>query len=1416
MNGLPEGFVIDQPAVAPPEGFVIDQGGASSMGGRPPQVDAYQPGKAWNEQPFSYRTQWEQKAEDELSGKGSGLFGIAEAVYGRKQQHTAADVQARAEEMAKASGYAPSFGDWERKKAPDRRTIMNAGNPGMMIESRGVWEPKTFAQDGEELIDLKRPKMGAVEAGAKGAVDIAMMTPGVKSIASTLATPETNPYREGFGQTKTAADLGRDWDAEAKRALEDQPLAFMGGQAVSLLAGGQGALYEKGVQVAPRLIAPSIAAKAGPAAKFIGRVAAHSGVGALDYAVYEGIAGANNDARLKGGTSADVTLGDRAGKFGEAMTNPLSYAFGPATLAVSRLGNGLVNSGKNSVRASIEAGGPRLRGGDMTPRRVQEAQRAPHKSMGEAYTAGLERVLADNPNPQLLTALENTPFLKKMVTLRQDGSPLPEGMTQDYVDAIKHALKRGLNPDQIEAVMKAYHYGGYGSVDEALGLLSNSSKVKGLNVALSNIPGDAQEAWRDFFQAYREGSPEVVQRLLSRATGVDANDYAGFVKDLERKKVSKASPLYEASAGRTVAPETWDNQILPAILKFDGAPTTIREAAGEVASGQHPGSLEAARELHKLANQIEAINKQATDAGFAGGLLPTGDIAQLSQQVGRAVERPEQVSTRALIELDKFLGRRAKSISKDRPDLAGKYSNTSAELRGTGRTSGLDPETKYNEGRAVSRSYKTAIEAAEAGSKAFANGKTLRTLVDDIKLQIDGEMDELGKASLLMGWMRSAEDAIESSGGSAQVVNRLYGTANQRKKMLAMIPEPKTSDQTKRVQALTGQPKRKLDGKPAPVKSIFDRQRAVLNAEKGMTGGSPSAPKLASIFGESEVTRFVDGVLDLVGNPVNTAKSAARSVVHTFAKPPIYKEGVNRELGNIMTTTGKQGIEKRLADIRKVQGMNAPRGGRAPNALAPRGPVRGAGWTGQRPHGFKDEMPRGTERFEDSRLKPDQNKRVEMGRNGYSNAEIGEEFGMSENAVSVEFTNIRRDLGVDIPHGRTGREPSTSIDILRLAEKGVGPKVIGERLGIDPTQARVTLNRARKALRDAGQDLPDWLKPQSGRPSGAGILEGAKGDLASGAVGSAYGYTQGDTPEEKNANAVMGMMSGIALKQGGQRLLRGSQAGSKVRGAGFIGNTPKRGAKRLGRGLDDLTNEPGPAKPARPDDLPRRTVEPPAQGRPDPTLSRERTSKDDKAFYDSLSAPERDHARAVGPIGKMGKEPPPPGFVVTASLLTALGGAGGVSAYLGSRPVEPNFAQNRSKVMSELAKAPDSATWQNRARQFDAFVKSDTARQTDLEGVDKRLLNARRKAVREASDAFATAGDRAELTAAIDRVEALDYAIDVSLGNAEPFDEAPPMARPPSLKPVPNALAGPPPMTRNSQGQFVRPMTNRERQEAAR
>ena len=55
---------------------------------------------------------------------------------------------------------------------------------------------------------------------------------------------------------------------------------------------------------------------------------------------------------------------------------------------------------------------------------------------------------------------------------------------------------------------------------------------------------------------------------------------------------------------------------------------------------------------------------------------------------------------------------------------------------------------------------------------------------------------------------------------------------------------------------------------------------------------------------------------------------------------------------------------------------------------------------------------------------------------------------------------------------------------------------------------------------------------------GAGMLAGARGDLASGAAGGAIGSRQGDTPEERRANAAMGFASGIAAKRGAQGLLR--------------------------------------------------------------------------------------------------------------------------------------------------------------------------------------------------------------------------------------------------------------------------------------
>jgi hypothetical protein len=1392
------------------------------------QIPEYQPGKAWNQQPFEFRSMYEQKAEEELAGQfeKQAPFDLAGALYGRPSVNaarapiTADAVSKRAEEMARENNFKPGFGGGAAldENKVTGSTIMKAGNPGIMFGSQGVWEPKTFAQSGDELFDVSKPKMGMGEAVAKGAVDLSLAVPGVKSMTAAAG-------RALGDEEANAAELGQDWDAEAAKALKDRPMSFRGGQYGAAIIGSPlKSVYEGTANALPRLVAPSIRAASGPAAKLGGRVAAHSVAGATDWALLSAMTEPQNRAREEGGRSADVTMGDRLGEFGNQMNpmkNPINYAFGPANLAASRIGHAAVNTPRASIEASRAAGGPRIAIGQATPKAVQARQALEPKgipSFGEMRDSYARSLREDGANPLVLKALENTPILKKFVTEGDNGVALPEGMSQDRFDAIKHVLKRGLDPDQIEQYVNLYNYSKAGSVEEALGLLSNSSKIDALNVALANIPGDAQAAWRDFFEVFKEGSPEVIQRYLRQATGIDANDYAGYVKGLREKRFSEPAPLYEAAAGKQIAPETWENQILPALLRYDGAPKTIREAAGETASLGKPGSAEAAQELYRFADELDAIRKQAAESGFAGGLLPSGSLSELSQSAGSQIATPRQLSSRALIELDKFLGGKAQTLGRTEPQLAGSVRNTQNEIRGTGRTTGLDPETGANLGRDVSQKYKVAEEATQFGYDSFKNGKTLRSLVDDFRLTNKEEIDSLAQASILMGWVRAAEDQIESSGNASQVITRLYGSANQRKKLLEMLPKAADDATPAEKSAITRQTKAMMGGKvagsDAPLPSIFERQRNVMKAEKRMTGGSPTTPKGTSVLGESELSGLIDGVINTVLNPKRAVQEGARKAIHTVWKPTIMKEGVNRELGNILTTTGAKDIKKTLAEIRQVRDASKPSPKRAGNALAigagkpakpkattappdagpkpgsgkltpeeiamllgkdePKGPVRGAGFTGGkapkpprdaqaraaaevkrwdqggsgsfgqktaaerargesnevrlleirkrqiqhdaretkkavvgweisaqsrleiqeinarlkelsqskpkgpvrgagfsgskppkiksdiplgtppnvidmqglrqkkfaervmnaispegmaagraarqakktaqlksakekgyfqisvgerlkdkdgkmwsvddyyfdgtvpnpdynfgyilkangetyrvpafvldqggkgyglqllrgpggdmptrdafkprprtnppenagvlspegqkewdelfreydspkgpvrgagftlpeksgRPIGFHDELPRGTKRFHSDKLTASQNKSVEMARNGYSNAEIAEEMEITANAVSVHLRNARL-RGVDYPASKTGKQPTTRTDILRAAESGAKATAIAERLGISPVQVRVTLSRARKAVKDAGRELPEWLKPQT-------------------------------------------------------------------------------------------------------------------------------------------------------------------------------------------------------------------------------------------------------------------------------------------------------------------------------------------------
>ena len=115
------------------------------------------------------------------------------------------------------------------------------------------------------------------------------------------------------------------------------------------------------------------------------------------------------------------------------------------------------------------------------------------------------------------------------------------------------------------------------------------------------------------------------------------------------------------------------------------------------------------------------------------------------------------------------------------------------------------------------------------------------------------------------------------------------------------------------------------------------------------------------------------------------------------------------------------------------------------------------------------------EPFYDERLSPQQNKAVEMLRNGFERWEIADEMDIDRKHLDVLFYNARQ-AGVDVPKAKgaaRGRKPRVSIE--RLAElreqltaagfKNNGMlRTIAERVGLSETCVKVRLWRYDKGI----------------------------------------------------------------------------------------------------------------------------------------------------------------------------------------------------------------------------------------------------------------------------------------------------------------------------------------------------------------
>ena len=152
----------------------------------------------------------------------------------------------------------------------------------------------------------------------------------------------------------------------------------------------------------------------------------------------------------------------------------------------------------------------------------------------------------------------------------------------------------------------------------------------------------------------------------------------------------------------------------------------------------------------------------------------------------------------------------------------------------------------------------------------------------------------------------------------------------------------------------------------------------------------------------------------------------------------------------------------------RLKGTKAPAGGDDINAA-----------------GFGLQAPRRTEAFMDDRLTPSENKALEMRRNGFSTEEIAEEMDTSTNTV-LKFISTAKSKGVEVEPIKRGPPMNRTPDVLRLAEQGLRPNIIAERLGLTRNNVSVLLTKERARLKKAGKPIPKWMSP---RDPGGNIKE---------------------------------------------------------------------------------------------------------------------------------------------------------------------------------------------------------------------------------------------------------------------------------------------------------------------------------------
>ena len=701
-----------------------------------------------------------------------------------------------------------------------------------------------------------------------------------------------NPGSEDHQRREALEDMIRG-DRLASR--EANPEAYMVGEIAGYFVPGSAGVRggSAAAKLAGRhLIAPSVRqalAPAGNAASarmrryLTGAVAPSALAGAADYAAYRGF--------VEGGNMPDASMQDRLGMAGEALTDPTAYAFGPALSVGWRGARGLTTAAKNSVDRSRATGRLAFAKGSLTPK---------------SRAAELRAQLGGDVAPR--TAREKA-----------------------YEMVLKRLKKAGMSTDEVRGLVNDYHYNGYSSVDEMLFELAGAHNDQ-LAVALATVGGDAKETFKKRLRARSESSPDRVRQDIRKALGLDGEDYYGLQDELLEKRYRE--PNFKLPYTKQVSPTTYYARIYPVLENSPSARQAVDDAIAYAAD----------RSELRVAGQLRELRDTFDKPGEKGKILPTQALDYIDRMLGDLAESFRKVESRA---------ERAKGAVDAQRAIRGTDSTK------YGKPRGLDPETGLDEPRRVSGEYRAAggltqyeldagaEGALQFGRKAAANGYDLETLQREFRHKaqtfgVDGEDSEIIRGALVMGWLRGVEDKVTKATNPNMVIRQIYGSERQRQKLLAMLPDADDftargdkQKATMRRRALVGG--KRSDGKHH--EGRIQRERKFAENESRLVYNSQTAQRTEAVAeqggAQDKIGRFVEALWQ---GPRNAAARGTAALARRVMRPGIYDVGVNRELGEMMTTSGK----KKLLALLDELDSYAARGPGSPPSSTRAGPRGGA------------------------------------------------------------------------------------------------------------------------------------------------------------------------------------------------------------------------------------------------------------------------------------------------------------------------------------------------------------------------------------------------------------------------------------------------------------------------------------------